>query len=133
MLFRSEGAQWLGIEPFVGLDHFIQNMGDGTYFHSGQLAVQAAVAAGSNITFKILYNAAIGMTGGQDTATSNAPATGSRTSALSMSMPGVMAATAGSPGGPPIPRGSPGRSPALARSARPGRSRRWPPPPWPGR
>jgi indolepyruvate ferredoxin oxidoreductase len=62
----NEGAAWLGMEPFVSRKHFIQNLGDGTYFHSGQLAVQAAVAVGSNITFKLLYNGAVAMTGGQD-------------------------------------------------------------------
>ncbi len=67
----GEGATWLGLEPFVAADHMFQNMGDGTYFHSGQLAIQAAVAAGSHITFKLLYNGAIAMTGGQDPAESN--------------------------------------------------------------
>ncbi len=62
----NEGMSWLGMEPFVSRKHFIQNLGDGTYFHSGQLAVQAAVAANSNITFKLLYNGAVAMTGGQD-------------------------------------------------------------------
>ena len=67
----GEGATWLGLEPFVDADHMIQNMGDGTYFHSGQLAIQAAVAAGSRITFKLLFNGAIAMTGGQDPAESD--------------------------------------------------------------
>ncbi|MDA8311706.1 MAG: indolepyruvate ferredoxin oxidoreductase family protein [Actinomycetota bacterium] len=62
----GEGATWLGLEPFVADDHMFQDIGDGTYFHSGQLAIQAAVAAGSHITFKLLYNGAIAMTGGQD-------------------------------------------------------------------
>ena len=64
----GEGAQWIGTAPFVEDTHFFQNMGDGTYFHSGQLAVQAAVASGTTMTFKILYNAAVAMTGGQDAA-----------------------------------------------------------------
>ena len=62
----NEGMQWVGMEPFVERKHFIQNIGDGTYFHSGQLAIASAVAANSNITFKLLYNGTIAMTGGQD-------------------------------------------------------------------
>jgi indolepyruvate ferredoxin oxidoreductase len=62
----GEGAQWLGVAPFVEADHFIQNIGDGTYFHSGALAVRAAIAARAHMTYKILYNSAVAMTGGQD-------------------------------------------------------------------
>ena len=62
----GEGAQWIGMEPFVRRDHFIQNLGDGTFFHSGQLAIQAAIAADSHITYKLLFNGTVAMTGGQD-------------------------------------------------------------------
>ena len=61
----GEGVNWAASSLFTGKNHIFQNLGEGTWYHSGSMAIRQSIAAGANITYKILYNDAVAMTGGQ--------------------------------------------------------------------
>ena len=125
----GEGAAWMGLAPFVRQKHVFQNIGDGTYFHSGLLAIRAAAASGIDITYKILFNDAVAMTGGQAVdgeltvpqITRQVAAEGARRIVVVTDEPGKFAAghrvRAGHHGAPP--RRARRRAARAARSARP--------------
>jgi indolepyruvate ferredoxin oxidoreductase len=103
----GEGANWIGQAPFTTENHVFQNLGDGTYAHSGLTAIRAAVAADVNITYKILYNDAVAMTGGQPIEggltvpqiAQQVLAEGAKRLVIVTDEPGKYAATAGLPKG----------------------------------